>query len=207
MWQKPSKGGFLRCRGRFAMVSPVAAIMPPSGRNSTYPTCPVFPSLLSFSLSGRSDIPATVGRGKEAAIEIAVPGQPEIRSMFAHCISSGRAIFRQQRVGNAVGKAAIRCVIHLHELEWKMRGQQINYGTRAAIACVRERAAHETAAEQRKGSLNAFALNTSQECTNYFRNAEYASVWAKQTLTSVLGVLVLVLATFRGADRLRNSHC
>ena len=41
------KAGVWFRRGRFAMVSPVAAIMPPSGRNSTYPTCPVFPSQLS----------------------------------------------------------------------------------------------------------------------------------------------------------------
>jgi len=41
------KAGLWFRRGRLLMVSPVHGIMPISGRNSTYPECPVFPSQLS----------------------------------------------------------------------------------------------------------------------------------------------------------------
>jgi hypothetical protein len=40
------KAGLWFRRGRLLMVSPVHGIMPISGRNSTYPECPIFPSQL-----------------------------------------------------------------------------------------------------------------------------------------------------------------
>lgn len=42
-----SNAGLWLCRGSIVMVSPVAAIRPPSGRNSTYPNCPELPRQLS----------------------------------------------------------------------------------------------------------------------------------------------------------------
>jgi len=45
------KAGVWFRRGRLPIVSPVAAIMPPSGRNSTYPNCPDSPSHLSLKLT------------------------------------------------------------------------------------------------------------------------------------------------------------
>ena len=40
------KAGLWLRRGRLVMVSPVPGIMPRSGRKSTYPSCPDFPSQL-----------------------------------------------------------------------------------------------------------------------------------------------------------------
>jgi hypothetical protein len=40
------KAGLWLRRGRLVMVSPVPGIMPRSGRKSTYPRCPDFPSQL-----------------------------------------------------------------------------------------------------------------------------------------------------------------
>ncbi|MNV21518.1 hypothetical protein D3C71_1124560 [compost metagenome] len=71
---------------------------------------------------------------EEAAVEIAIPGNTEIRAMLTHRVGGCGAVFRQQRVGNAIREVAIRLVADAHELERQVRRQQINDGTCATIA-------------------------------------------------------------------------
>ncbi len=53
--------------------------------------------------------------------------------MFTHRIGGGGAVLRQQRVGNAVGEAAVRFVADADELERQVRGQQVDDRARAAV--------------------------------------------------------------------------
>ena len=50
---------------------------------------------------------------EETAVEIAIPRNAEVRAMFAHGVGGGGAVFRQQWIGNAVGK--------LPSGSWQMR--------------------------------------------------------------------------------------
>ncbi len=54
---------------------------------------------------------------EEAAVEIAVPGDAQIGLGRQYGVSGRRAVFRQQRVGDAVGKAAVGIVMHADELQ------------------------------------------------------------------------------------------
>lgn len=73
---------------------------------------------------------------EEAAVEVAVPGNAEIGTVFAHGVGGGGAVLRQQRVGNAVGETAVRLVADADELERQVWCQQIDDGTGTAAVYV-----------------------------------------------------------------------
>ena len=54
---------------------------------------------------------------QETAVEVAVPGDAEVGSVFADGFDGGAASLGQQRIGHAVGEATVRLVEQLDELE------------------------------------------------------------------------------------------
>src|SRR5690606_39432603 len=68
--------------------------------------------------------------------DVAVPGDAEVGTVLAHRVDGGLAVLRQQRVGDAVGEAAVRLVVDAHELQRQVRGQQVDDGAGAAVAGV-----------------------------------------------------------------------
>ncbi len=71
---------------------------------------------------------------EEAAVEIAVPGDPQVGAVFEDGIAGGSAVFRQQGIGDAVGKGPFGLVMNLDELEGQMRLQRIDDRSGAAVA-------------------------------------------------------------------------
>src|SRR5690606_22202025 len=70
---------------------------------------------------------------KEAAVKIAVPGDAHIGAVFYHSAGSGGAILRQQWIGYAVGKSAIRLVVDTDKLKGQMGLQQIHHQASTTI--------------------------------------------------------------------------
>lgn len=73
---------------------------------------------------------------EEAAIEVAVPGDTEVGAVFLDRPGGGVAVFRQQRVGDAVGEVAIGFVEDADELERQLRCKQVDDQAGAAVAGV-----------------------------------------------------------------------
>ena len=100
------------------------------------------------------------GVEEEAAVEIAIPGQPQIGAMLAHRLRRGVAAFRQQGIGNAVRERAVRLVVNLDEPKRQMGLQRIDDRPRATVAGVDhdlqrlERAGIDIA--QQMGDVGAF---------------------------------------------------
>ena len=63
---------------------------------------------------------------EEAAVEIPVPGEPEIRAVGADRRDGRRAILLDHGVRDAVGKAAVGLVVDLDELERQVRLEPID---------------------------------------------------------------------------------
>ncbi len=68
------------------------------------------------------DEPAVLVEEK-AAVEVAVPGDAEIRAVRADGLDGRRAILLEHGIRNAVRKMAVRLVVHLDELERQVRLQ------------------------------------------------------------------------------------
>ena len=73
---------------------------------------------------------------EETAVEITVPGQPQVGPMFAHRLCRGIPAFRQQGIGNTVREGTIRLVVDFDELERQVRLQGIDDRAGAAVAGV-----------------------------------------------------------------------
>ena len=58
---------------------------------------------------------------EEAAVEVAIPGDAHVGAVGDDRFGGGRAVFGQQRVGNAVREAAVRLVVNLDELDGNVR--------------------------------------------------------------------------------------
>jgi hypothetical protein len=71
---------------------------------------------------------------EEAAVEVAVPGEAEVGAVPAHRLGGGGAVLRQQRIGDAVGKAAVGLMVDLDELAGEMRLQGVDDRAGAAVA-------------------------------------------------------------------------
>ncbi len=79
---------------------------------------------------------AAAGVEEETAVEIAVPGQSQIRAVLADRARRGVAAFRQQGVGNAVRKSPVGLMVDLDEAERQARFQRIDNGAGPAVAGV-----------------------------------------------------------------------
>ena len=64
---------------------------------------------------------ASVGIIEEAAVKITVPGNAEIRLVFAHKFCCFFSVFRQKRIRNTVGECAVRCFVHKNKFKRQMR--------------------------------------------------------------------------------------
>ena len=73
---------------------------------------------------------------EEAAVEIAVPGDAQIRVMLADRAGRLFPVFRKQRVWNAVGKGTVRLMVKPHELKRQMLRQEVHDSPGTAIAAV-----------------------------------------------------------------------
>src|SRR6185437_8790188 len=73
---------------------------------------------------------------EEAAVVVAVPGQPNVGTRTADGIRGGGAVLLQHRIGNTVGEGPIGLVVDFHELEGQMRLELIDHEPRAAVARV-----------------------------------------------------------------------
>ena len=78
---------------------------------------------------------------QEAAVEVAVPGDAHVGVVRPDRIGGGRAIFRQDGVGDAVGEAAVRLMVDLDELHRHAKGleallQSVDDVTGGAVAGV-----------------------------------------------------------------------
>ncbi|KAG0940006.1 hypothetical protein G6F31_015220 [Rhizopus arrhizus] len=77
-----------------------------------------------------------IGVEEEAAVEVAIPGDAEVGTVFAYRVAGGRAVFRQQRGGNAVGEAAVGLMLDADEFEGQVRGQCVDHQAGTTVASV-----------------------------------------------------------------------
>ncbi len=63
---------------------------------------------------------------EEAAIEVAVPGDPEVRTVLAQRLDRRPVVLGQHRVRHAVREGAVRLVLHLDELERQERLEPVD---------------------------------------------------------------------------------
>ncbi len=71
---------------------------------------------------------------EEAAVEIPVPGEPEIRAVSADRRDGRRPVLLEHGIRDAVGKAAVGLVVDLDELERQVRLQLVDDEPRPAVA-------------------------------------------------------------------------
>src|SRR5690606_24198331 len=73
---------------------------------------------------------------EEATVEVAVPRKAEIGAGLADLLDRRGAVALDHRVRHAVRERPVRLVVQLHELERKVRLEQIDYRAGAAVARV-----------------------------------------------------------------------
>ena len=71
---------------------------------------------------------------EEAAVEIAVPGDADVRACSSDRLGRDLPVLRQQRVGDATGDIAVGLVQHLDEVKREVRLEQIDHLPRPAVA-------------------------------------------------------------------------
>lgn len=75
-----------------------------------------------------------VGINKEATVEVPAPSNAKVGAAATHYLSRGCAIFRQQRIRNAVRKTTVRFVMDTDELKRKVRRQLVDHQIGPAVA-------------------------------------------------------------------------
>src|SRR5690606_34949086 len=75
---------------------------------------------------------------EEAAVEVAVPCETEIRAGLADLLDRHDAVALDHRIRHAVRERAVRRVMELHELERQVRLEQVHDRARAAVAGVHD---------------------------------------------------------------------
>src|SRR5208282_3822057 len=70
---------------------------------------------------------------EEAAVEVTVPGQPDVGAVTSYRIGGALAVLLDHRIGHPIRERAIGIVVNLDELEWQMRFKLINDETCASI--------------------------------------------------------------------------
>ncbi len=83
---------------------------------------------------------------QEAAVEIPVPGHPQVGTMGGDRVTGGGTIFLEQRIGHAMRKIAIGIVVDLDELEGQMGFERVDHLAGPAIAGID----HDTQRRQRR---------------------------------------------------------
>ena len=73
---------------------------------------------------------------EETAVEIAVPGDPCIRTFPQHGFGRHTPVLLQHGIWNAVGKRTVRSMVNFDEFERQMRLQEVDDGSGAAVAGV-----------------------------------------------------------------------
>src|SRR5580692_2698392 len=68
---------------------------------------------------------------EEAAIKVAVPGEPQVRAVPADRSGGGSAILLEHGIWDAIRKMTVRLVVDLDEREWQMRFQRVDDQARA----------------------------------------------------------------------------
>lgn len=81
---------------------------------------------------------ASVGVEEETAVEVAVPGNGEVAAVFEQSLAGELAVFRQQRVGHAVGEVAVRLTVDENPVEGQVLGQCFDDRAGGAVAGVGE---------------------------------------------------------------------
>jgi len=73
---------------------------------------------------------------KEAAVEIPVPGNAQVRTGPAHRFGRGLAFFRQKGIGHAVGEMPVRFHLAADKVKGQGRGQLAQHQPGTAVARV-----------------------------------------------------------------------
>jgi hypothetical protein len=73
---------------------------------------------------------------EEAAVGVAVPGDPEVGAAFAHLGDDELAVLGQQRVGLVVGEVAVRGPVGLDQIEVEALEQRADHRAGHAVAAV-----------------------------------------------------------------------
>ena len=88
---------------------------------------------------------------EEAAVGVAVPGDPEVGALVEHPIDHELAILRQQRVRLVVGELAVRDPVGLDQLEPEPLEQRADHRPGHPVAAVE----HHLQGPNRAGSISA----------------------------------------------------
>ena len=79
---------------------------------------------------------ATLVVEEEAAVEVAVPGDTHVGAVFQQGLAGQLAVFRQQRVGHAIGEVAVWLAVDDDQLQWQLGLEQFDGRADGAVAWV-----------------------------------------------------------------------